>query len=140
MKNPISKEVVGKIKNLLVSEKQIICAYIFGSQVKGKETKSSDLDIAAVCFEKKNVDIRKLMRKFQEIFPEVETDFSLVDIENDPLFLMQIINGKVIYEKTLNQRTKLETAILHKFEDSEHLRRIDDNYLNKSFEEGIYAH
>ena len=139
MNNLISKENIDKITKLLKKEEAIICAYLFGSRLKGKEIKSSDLDIAAVCFDKSDVDIRKLMAEVQKIFPKVETDFSLADLESEPIFLIQIINGRVIYEKSTTDRASLESKIILKYEDTRRFRNIRNYYLDKSFKEGIYA-
>ncbi|KKQ42939.1 MAG: putative nucleotidyltransferase [Microgenomates group bacterium GW2011_GWC1_37_8] len=140
MKNPISQNTINKIRSLLASEKEIISAYVFGSRAKGKETKSSDLDIGILCLEKSAVNQRRLATDIQKLISGTETDVVLADLSNNPLLLIQIINGNLIYEKNSRERTNLESRVLFSYEDSKHFRNIKKFYLEKSFKEGIYAY
>ena len=117
-----------------------MAVYIFGSQISGRKRPTSDLDIAVLCLAKNRLNQLESAVKIQNVIRGLETDLVVVDLSDNPLLLIQIINGKMIYQKDLTSRAQLEARILHLYEDSRHLRKIENHYLKKSFTEGIYAH
>lgn len=118
---------------------QIIAGYIFGSRIKGNNSRDSDLDMALVCFDKNGISPVDLALKIEKIIPKYLLDLSVIDLNNDPLILTQVLNGKMVYQKSLSERVELEKNILHLYEDSLNFRKIRDHYLEKSFKEGVYA-
>lgn len=128
------------IENLLKTFPAIIAGYLFGSRVKGRSLPTSDLDLGLVCFKKEGFSPLELAVNLDRLNLPYNLDSVVVDLEDDPLLLIQIINGEVVYQKSLRERIVLETRILHFYEDDQHLMAIKKYYLDKSFKEGIYAH
>ncbi len=93
----IYKDAVAKISE----ENRLDFVVLFGSQATGRTTKDSDVDIAVSS--KGPLDIIKITGLFQEIF-KCE-DIHLIDIgKASPILMRQIIlEGKLIYEKTVGQ-------------------------------------
>ncbi len=93
-----------------------------------------------VCLDKKEISPIEMGGTINQIIPKYDADVNVSDYNDDPLLLIQIINGKLIYQKSLETRLRLETQILHLYEDYQILRKISKYYLEKSFKKGVYAH
>lgn len=128
------------IENLLKLYPAIAAGYLFGSRVKGKNLPTSDLDLGLVCPKKEEFSPLELAVGLDKLNLPYKLDPVVVDLEDNPLLLIQIVNGKVVYQKSLGERVDLETRILHFYEDSRPLREIKKHYLERSFREGVYAH
>lgn len=129
-----------KVNKILASYPLIISGYLFGSRIKGRHTSKSDLDLGLLCLSKRSLDSPAISVQLEKIVTAYALDVEILDLESDPLILIQVINGKLIYQKTLSERASLETRILHLYEDDKVLGKIRSYYLYKSFKEGIYAH
>lgn len=140
MKNIISVPEKKQLQDLLCKYPQIISVYLFGSRVKSTDKPKSDLDVGIVCLDKKEISPLEMGETINKIIPKYDTDISVSDFNGDPLLLIQIINGKLIYQKNLKARLLMETQILHLYEDYQILRKISKYYLEKSFKKGVYAH
>jgi predicted nucleotidyltransferase len=127
------------LQTLLKKERSIVAVYLFGSYSKGNHTKSSDIDIGVLCDNKSDLDILALSLKIGGLINPKLTDVTIVDTKSQPLLLSEIINGKVIYENSVDKRVKSESEILRLVEDFKHLQNIKTYYLNQSFREGLYA-
>jgi len=135
----ISNGEKAEVGELLDGYTQVVAGYIFGSRVKGNNHVDSDLDVALFCKNKTEIALLEVTAKLQRILPNFELDVVAVDLTNDPLFLCQIINGTVIYEKSFFQRAGLESKAVFLYEDCKKIARIKKYYLDKSFKEGTYA-
>lgn len=140
MKNHLSDDQKTRVTNFLKGNSQIIAGYLFGSRVSEKNYASSDLDLGILCFSKQGFSPIELGLGIDKIIDNYEADVRVADLSDDPVFLMQVINGVVIYQKNSYERTDLETRILFSYEDTKHLREIKNFYLENSFKEGVYAH
>lgn len=139
MIKPISTIQIKKISEIAEKNKEVIAGYLFGSYAKGKSSVSSDIDLGFICFDKGNLDIRTFSLEISKIISTAKADVCVVDLSDNPVLLLEIINGKVIYQKNVGARVNLEVRILKFYEDYLHLKKISKYYLNKSFKEGIYA-
>lgn len=139
MKQAITPDQFKHINNLATKRPEIVAGYLFGSYAKNKQRIDSDIDLGFICVEKKDIDVLAFSLAVSRLFLPLQTDVIIADLSESPLILIQMINGKVIYENDKDQRVVLETRILKLYEDYLHLRRISNIYLNKSFTEGIYA-
>lgn len=133
------KEIKGS-EQLFRRIPNVVSAYLFGSRAKGKSLASSDLDIGVVCLDKAGISPVDLSLKLQRFIVRYQIDLSVLDLSSDPLVLIQVINGPVIYQESLAARSALETRILHLYEDDRFFRKISNYYLQRSFERGVYAH
>lgn len=127
------------IRQILINMPQIVAGYLFGSVSHGKQTTGSDMDLGFLCFDKGNLDIVSLSMTISDIFPKVEIDVLILDLNDKPLILREVICGKVIYQKSMEERAALETRIIKLHEDNQYFQSIKRLYLNQSFIKGIYA-
>lgn len=139
MRDILNKAMGDKLRSYLNKYPQIIAGYLFGSRIKKTNLPSSDLDLGLICLNKKNLPVTDIFFDFKKFFPEYILDPVILDLNNNPLVLIQVINGKQIYQYTLSDRLDLETRIIYLFEDYRNYQKINRYYLDKSFKEGIYA-
>lgn len=142
-KNILTKNQVQKMKDIFSQLKEIKAVYLFGSRIKGYDVEKSDLDMAVFVDDKRKISLRKILSLFNKkkvSFP-FEIDVSIVDLSSSPLFLFQIIkNGRFIYSKSPKQKAGLESKIMHIFNDTQHIRNIYHQYLDKSMEREAYGY
>lgn len=139
MKEILSEQQLQAVRKFLKKQQKIIACYLFGSRVSASSHPKSDLDIGVLCVDKKGISPVEIAINLSKSIPDYQPDASILDLNDDPLVLIRVINGMLVYQKSLAERIALETRILHLYEDYRHLRSISNYYLNKSFREGIYA-
>lgn len=123
-----------KLKSIFKKHK-VIFAYLFGSQVKGKVGKLSDVDIA-VYFES-SVPLKKKQEVRFKIEDDIERKLNLpekVDViplnDVQPLLEKEVIyNGKVIFSKDESKRTHYEAMAISRW--------LDWEYYENKFNEAI---
>ena len=106
------------IKKIFVEEKDILLAYIFGSQVTGKIGPLSDYDFAVFLSQKPSFQFKyKLKNKLLNILDNKQVD--LVILNDAPIELKYkiIATGKIIYQKNSTIRTEFEADTLSKYFD-----------------------
>lgn len=128
-----------KIQNFLWNFPKVTAGYLYGSQVKGKDNPQSDLDMGIICSNRMGISPTKMGVELQQFIPQLHLDLTVLDSDSDPLLLIQVINGRLIYQKSLKERLLMETKLLHLYEDNLILRKINNYYLEKSFKEGLYS-
>ena len=130
----LDKNLILQIQNALKKEQNILAVYVFGSLIKGDETRESDFDIAFVVRNKKDTTDKKIYEFIKDIHFPKDLDISVVDKSSSPLFLFQIVStGKRIYEKSENLANSFEAYILNNYYDTQHLRNIYYKYLKSKF-------
>ena len=128
-----------RLKSLFENKPSIVAAYIFGSYSKGKQTAKSDLDIGLICTDKAAFNQFKMSLEIDNIIRFPTVDLVICDLDSDPFLLSNILNGVVVYQKSVTERSTYEATILKLIEDNNHYQKIKDYYLNRSFKEGIYV-
>ena len=106
------------IKKIFVEEKDILLAYIFGSQVTGKIGPLSDYDFAVFLSQKPSFQFKyKLKNKLLNILDNKQVD--LVILNDAPIELKYkiIAMGKIIYQKNSTIRTEFEADALSRYFD-----------------------
>ena len=118
----LNKKKLDKIKHYLVKQKDILVAYLYGSQTTGEANKNSDIDLAVLFDENKRLpsswggrhisiatELSGILQKEVEV-----QDLSLVDIS----FCHRVLSeGKLIYSKKEKARTDFEVNCLNKYFD-----------------------
>lgn len=135
----LSDEKISQIREIASKNPQIIAGYLFGSYQTGKQRSKSDIDLGFLCFDKTGLAIPSFSLSISKLFLPKDADVNTFDIEEKPLILIEIINGMVIYQKSIDERILLEKRVLKFYEDYLHLQSIKNYYLNKSFAQGLYA-
>ena len=130
-----------QFKNLspIFRKNEVVFAYLFGSQATGKNTKTSDYDIAVMLNEKltpnKRFKIRlKLMAEISKILKTQNIDVVILNDIRDILFKFTIIkDGTAIYEKSHIKKVMFEFHTMTNYYDfSPFLNAYNKAYLKKS--------
>ncbi len=108
-----------KIKKLFSQENNILVAYIFGSQLRGKTGPLSDYDFAVFLSQKPSFQFKyKLKNKLVNILDIVE-QVDLVILNDAPIELKYnvIATGKIIYQKNSVAKVEFEADTLSQYFD-----------------------
>ena len=128
-----------KIEDYFRTVKDISAVYLFGSLVKGKARKNSDIDIA-VLFTKGIPLLQRFERKL-EIANDLEDLFEkkidVVDLENaDLYFIHQIMqNKKLIIDNDIHRRVAFEVAERREYFDRKPFYDLYHNQALKRLDE-----
>lgn len=139
MNSSLNPRKLKHLREITQKEPEIVAGYLFGSYSQGRQRRESDIDLGFICFKKKNIDVVSFSLVVSKLFLPKEVDVLVCDLNERPLILMEMINGKITYQKSLKERTLLETRILKLYEDHQHLKNISNYYLSQSFTKGVYA-
>jgi predicted nucleotidyltransferase len=106
------------IKKIFVKEKDILLAYIFGSQVTGKIGPQSDYDFAVFLSQKTSFQFKyKLKNKLLNILDNKQVDLVILNDVPIELKYKVIATGKIIYQKNSTIRTEFEADTLSRYFD-----------------------
>ena len=106
------------IKKIFVEEKDILLAYIFGSQVTGKIGPLSDYDFAVFLSQKPSFQFKyKLKNKLLNILDNKQVDLVILNDAPIELKYKVIATGKIIYQKNSTIRTEFEADALSRYFD-----------------------
>lgn len=130
-----------KLTKILKNHSFIIAAYLIGSIAQKRDRKDSDLDL--ILLVDKNFKPERfgtLYRKISVLVSHPNLDLRIARLEDtDPLFLFQILGGRLLFARNTKELVKTEVKIMKLYYDSQHLRNIFHYYLNKRLEKGIYG-
>lgn len=123
------------IKNIFAKNK-VVLAFLFGSTVKGKATKLSDLDIGVVLA--KNITVRQyhqiritLLDQIGRVIKNRPIDLAILNEASPLLVQMVITRGRIIYCQSEFEKIEFQTNALKKFDDTFYLRKTYYHYLGK---------
>lgn len=138
----LTKPQIKKIRNYFAKQKDITAVYLYGSFAKGSAHKGSDIDIAVVF--NKPVDSYLRLGHLYSSFPDLgisaEPEVRNINLDDPPIFLMNVIQGELIYAKNDVERINFEVAVMRAFYDTQKLREVDYYYMKKRLQEGSYGH
>ncbi|MBI5358082.1 nucleotidyltransferase domain-containing protein [Candidatus Amesbacteria bacterium] len=118
---------------MIISDPNIIAVYFHGSRANGFASSKSDSDIAVV-LNKRPKETSKIIDLVENQINLPNPDIRLVDLESSPVFLFSFIKtGKVLYQKSNEDRVKFESMAMQKYYDTEHMRSIFRSYLYKTY-------
>lgn len=133
---------IKKIQKYFAGQKDVLAVYLYGSFAKGTPHKRSDLDIAVLF--KNKVDLYKRLGQLYSEFPKlslpVEPEVRELDLNQSPVYLHNIISGKLIYNSNQIKRIRFEVEVANILRDTEYFRKLKYYYINKSLKEGTYGH
>lgn len=140
--NTLTKTQMKKIRDYFAKQKDIMAAYLYGSFAKGTVHKKSDIDIAVVF--NKPVDSYLRLGQLYGGFPDLgipaEPEVRNINLGDSPIFLMNVIQGELIYAKNEIERINFEVAVMRAFYDTQKLREVDYYYMRKRLQEGSYGY
>lgn len=117
--------------------------YLFGSQVKGRKTPLSDIDIGIV-FEDISIKNKDPAKIFTELYEAIKVYLKIQDQKLDLVYLQEapfslqmdvIQNGKVLYSESEEFRTDYEEYVMRHYMDW----KYEDDLYNTEMTEAIYA-
>ncbi len=131
--NILSK--IPKAKQLLLQERSVIFAYLFGGLVSGQVTPLSDVDIAVYVSVESGFDVYQL-ELFDKLAGALGTaELDLVFLNTAPLSLTGRIlqNKQILVDKDPLQRYDYESLTLRKFFD---FRFKEEEYFQRRYGSG----
>jgi len=106
------------IKKIFSDERNILLAYIFGSQVIGKIGPLSDYDFAVFLSQKPSFQFKyKLKNKLVNILNTEQVDLVILNDAPVELKYKVIATGKIIFQKNSLVRTEFEANTLSQYFD-----------------------
>lgn len=138
----LSESDIQKIQGYFATQKDIVAVYLYGSFAYGNPHNGSDLDIAVLFDGDVNLYERlgRLYLEFPNLSVPVEPEVRDINLKNSPVFLLNVLQGKLIYSKNEKERVKFEVSVMNQFYDSQRLRDIDYGYMKKRLQEGTYGY
>lgn len=137
-----------KLKNYFSKRPEILLAYLFGSEATKRTHKLSDFDIA-IYSDPNQMRVLNTKEPFgyqAAILSELigllkRNDIDLVILNRaTPLLAYEVVrSGENIFCRSKNFRTEYEIKIFQKYVDTKKLREIQDFYLTKRIEQGLFA-
>lgn len=131
-----------KIQNYFAKQKDVVAVYLYGSFAKGTTHKRSDMDFG-VLFNPtiKTYDrLGKIINDLSDIGLSAEIDARNLNLDDSPVFLMNVLQGQLIYSRDEAFRIIFETSAMNEFYDTQRLRDISYFYMKKRLEEGSYGY
>ena len=115
----------------------IQAAYLFGSRVRGREKKKSDLDLAVVSTQ--NISGWERIEMETDLSNQIGVDVDLVIFHQaNPLLQHQILkHGRLIMEKSRPERIRQETWARYEYLDTRHLHKELGDLMYKMIVEGL---
>ena len=107
-----------KIKKIFSQENNILLAYIFGSQLRGKIGPLSDYDFAILLSQKPSFQYKyKLKNKLVNFLDTGQVDLVILNDAPVELKYKIIVTGKIIFQRNSTIRTEFEADTLSKYFD-----------------------
>jgi len=130
---------IESIKKYFSTQKDVVCAYIFGSFAKGKQNLYSDLDIAVLLNpyldQKEYVDRQiAIMIELSRVL-DVETDIIIINRANTFLKFQIFKYGKRIYERKDRKNRAFEAKALLEYFDFLPIRILLESGLIRKIKE-----
>lgn len=117
-----------KIDPNLCKKLDIKFVYLFGSQVKGTDVTSSDIDIAILFSNNFSVDelLRRVVVFSQEMKNRFNFEFDIVALNNATSLLKYevVSHGKILYSLNEQERLDFEVETVKEYIDNQHFQQI----------------
>lgn len=127
------------IENIFRKNK-VVSAFLFGSAVKKRLTKLSDLDIAVVLDKTVSPDkyyqVRlSLLDQLGRIIKSKPLDIAVLNNASPLLVQLVITQGELIFCQNEDLKVNFQVRALQKFDDAFYLRKVYYHYLEKRVKE-----
>lgn len=137
----LSDTQLKKLRDYFSKQPDVVLVYLYGSFSKGETHKRSDIDFG-VLFNppiKTYYRLGEIINDLSNLGLPAEADVRDIDLNASPVYLRNVVEGKIIYSSNETKRIRFEVAAMRIFRDTEHLRQIKYEYMKKSFKEGTYG-
>lgn len=133
------RDCITKIRSYFTNEDDISTVYLFGSVVKEKTTKNSDVDIAVLFI--KGLSLFYRFERKLEIANDLEdilmTKVDIVDLENADLYFIHqvMLNKEIILDKDIDRRVFFEVEKRRAYFDMKYFYDLYHKQALKRLEE-----
>ena len=133
----MTEKIIAKIIEYFKSKNEVVSVYLFGSYVKEKQHKKSDLDIAVLV--SNNIDNNYSVELF-DLIKEVEIEIKILN-DTQLFFQFQVIKtGKKIYCSDEKYRIRYEARVMSEYQDFKPYIDYYNKCMHKHIKEGTYGH
>lgn len=123
-----------QLNQIFQTNKHVIAVYVAGSYARKKAWKESDFDLVIVAHNSHFLPPAQVYESIRHLSFPKDLDLSVVDKNSSPLFLFQVISrGERIYEKNKEERVEFEAQVLHRYYDTDYIRKIYYSRLADKF-------
>lgn len=139
----LSKYNIEKLQKYFASQKDVVAVYLYGSFAKETTHKKSDIDFGVLV----NPPI-KTYRRLGEmgndlcrlLLLKTEVDVRNLSLDQSPVYLLNVIQGQLIYARNEIEKINFEVTVMRRFYDTQRLRDISYSYLKSRLEKGAYGY
>lgn len=133
---------VEQIKSYFASQKDVVAVYLYGSFAKGITHLRSDIDFG-ILFDGKV----ELYNRLGQIYSDLchlklpaEPEVRELNLTYPPLFLFNVIQGQLLFSRNELEKNEFEVAVLKQYYDTQRLRDLRYDYMQKRLREGTYGY
>ena len=138
----LSESDIQKIQGYFAAQKDVVAVYLYGSFAKGTTHPGSDIDFA-VLFNKPTKDFHRISKIYSDLcdlkLPE-EPEVRDINLVQSPVFLLNVIQGRLLFSSDEQKKNKFEVAVLRQYYDTQRLRDLRYDYMQKRLREGTYGY
>lgn len=128
----IAKRDLESLAGLMEKRKDVILAYLFGSQALSEKVHSLSSDIDIAVFFSSSPSLRELLLFRSDLTRLLKTDkVDLVSLNEAPPLLKYevIVGGRTIYSRDSLFQARFEMKTISHFLDTQYLRSVQNRYL-----------
>ncbi len=137
----LSEADIKKLQDYFATQKDVVAVYLYGSFAKGATHKRSDIDFG-ILFDppiKTYYRLGEIINDLSDLNLPAEPEVREIDLRKSPVYLRNVIEGRLIFSKDDIKRIHFEVAVMQLFRDTEDLRNISYLYMKKRLKEGTYG-
>lgn len=140
-KIPLRQKSVEKLKSIFAKEADVLAVFIFGSNVTGRSSPDSDLDLAIVVSPETKKDEFYFLKKLKTIDLR-DLHLNVVRLlDSSPLLLQQIVKtGTPVYRRSEQELAIFRAQTALRYYDTTYFREIQNYYLTKRLKEEEYGY
>lgn len=138
----LSKFDIEKIQHYFTSQKDVVAVYLYGSFTKGTTHPRSDVDFG-ILFDKSIKDFHRIGEIYSDLCDlklPAEAEVRDINLTQPPIFLLNVIQGQLLFSNNEQKRNEFEVAVLRQYYDTQRLRDIRYHYMQKRLREGTYGY
>lgn len=138
----LSPKQIEKVKNYFAKQKDIALVYLYGSFAYGNPHKRSDIDFG-ILFDKEIKDFHRLGQIYLDLCKlrlPAEPEVRNIHLRQSPVFLLNVIQGQLVFTSDEQKKNEFEVVVLQQYYDTQKLREIRYDYMQKRLKEGTYGY
>ncbi|PIT98139.1 MAG: nucleotidyltransferase domain-containing protein [Candidatus Andersenbacteria bacterium CG10_big_fil_rev_8_21_14_0_10_54_11] len=139
---PLSTEQKGALSEIFARH-PVAAAYLFGSTARQTDAPQSDVDIAVLFAEGAGLSsLERQSRLANQVEQALQREIDIVDLAETTSPLLRhraVLRGELLYCSNDAARQRLECAVLHEYEDTRHLRAVQDRALARHIKDGSFG-